>query len=459
MASHSRRGLSVGGAEETRGSRLRRVVETHDKQLSKLSQEFAALRDCLEETGFLSTERFLSKAHSRKFSAVLRAHPIRWDAFLLDVLQAQGIVDTIAAGAGLPTTRALRTASRAVCQAAAIIAADLGAAYGTSCAVCVLGGFNGAQCLSYAELFDPNSGHWQALPQMPERRAGPAGAVLGGNAYVCGGSNDLQCLSSVERLDLIAGVWEHLPAMTDRRDGASSVALESKIYVFGGYNGLRFLSSAERFDPERRIWETLPQMSERRYRGAAAVLGGMIYVLGGSDDLRCLSSAQRFDPISYTWESLPSMVVRRDGAAVVSFAGRLYVLGGNDGMQYLNSVEMFDPVMMRWEQLRPMLERRYRAAAAVLRGQVYVFGGYDGRVYLSSTESFDPKAGLNAYWEAAPSMRIPRAWMFAVSLHRWGISGQQAARYGRLGLGGFRNPIHDNHTLDPHQLQTNMAWS
>merc|ERR1712025_401173 len=81
-----------------------------------------------------------------------------------------------------------------------------------------------------------------------------------------------------------------------------------------------------------------------------------------------------------------------------------------------------------------MLERRYRAAAAVLRGQVYVFGGFDGLSYLSSTERFDT---IHAAWEITPPMRYPRAWIASVAVHRWGMSGQPVARWGRLGLSNF----------------------
>lgn len=451
------------GDEAPARSRLRRAVESHDKQLAGLRQELGALRECLEDAGYLNSERFLSRVHIRAFRTVIRAHPCKWDASLVDVLQAQGIIETIAAGCGLPATRALRTASPAVCQAAASVAADLGApAYGASCAVCVLGGFNGENCLSFAELFDPDAGTWQALRPMAERRAGAAAAVLGGMAYICGGSNDSQCLSSVERLDIASGTWETMPQMSDRRDGAVSVSVDNQIYIFGGYNGLRFLSSAERFDPTVRIWETLPQMAERRYRGAAGVLGGLIYVLGGSDDLRCLSSAQRFDSNVGLWEMLPAMEVRRDGPAVVSFGGCLYVHGGNDGMHYLNSVEMFDPRSFLWASIRPMLERRYRAAAAVLRGEVYVFGGYDGLSYLSSAERFDNSL---AEWEITPPMRYPRAWIASVAVHRWGMSGQPAARWGRLGLSNFSGmselafQCHHEYLPTTPTRQQPQAWS
>jgi len=442
-----------GVSDESRSSRFHMTLDYHEKQIACMRQEFASLRECLEDSGILSSERFHVKVHARRFSSVLRANPTRWDASLVDILQAQGIVDTIAVGAGLPTTRALRTSSRTVCQAAAAVAADLGQL--ASCAVCVLGGFNGSQCLSLAEMFDPHGGAWLALQPMAERRAGLTASMLGGMAYACGGSNDSQCLSSVERLDIASGIWESMPPMSDQRDGASSVAVAGQIYVFGGYNGLRFLSSAERFDPMLRIWESLPQMAERRYRGAAAVLAGKIYVLGGSDDLRCLSSAQRFDPLTGVWELLPPMEVRRDGAAVVAFSGIMYVLGGWDGMLYLNSVEMFDPMAGGWAPLRPMLERRHRAAAAVLRGQVYVFGGFDGRVYLNSVERFDPTAGI---WEVTPHMRARRAWLTAVAVHRWAMSGLPAKRWRRLGISGAGSGSEET----PRGLQRasgGMAWS
>lgn len=427
-------------------SRLRRKVETHSEQLAGLRRELDALRDCLEDFGFVSREHFLRRLHARSFAAVLQAHPCHFDASINDVLQGPGQLHSLTLAAGLSGTRALRACSRSISQTVAAVVASVepdlrNPMYGASCAVCV-GGFNGAQCLSFVELFDPTVGTWQALQPMTERRAGAAAAVLGGMAFVCGGSNDLQCLSSVERLDIPTGQWETMPEMSDRRDGAASVAAGNHVYIFGGYNGVRFLNSVERFDPARRTWEFLPQMSERRYRGAATVLGGKIYVIGGSDDRRCLSHAQRFDPMVGTWELLPPMQVRRDGAALVSFRGSLYVLGGHDGFEYLRSAERFDPLQGVWTMLPNMTERRYRSSAANVAGRVYVFGGFDGRIYLNSVERFDHKAGI---WEPGPPMRVRRAWTAAGAVHRWGASGVRAERWGRLGLA--------NHGLD------GMAWS
>jgi len=415
--------------------RLQRLLDTHQDQLTKLRTEVSAIRDCIESVGLVSHERFLVHLHARHFATIQCAHPCLFEASLVHLLQAPGIVDFIAAAVGLPGIRSLRGAGQPVLQALAAVAPDLGSSSSDSGeVVCVIGGFNGTQCLNFVECLDPVSGVWRSLQPMGERRAGTAAAVVAGRTYVLGGSDDLQCLSSVERLDLATDVWETLPPMSDRRDGAACANVGNKIYIFGGYNGLRFLSSVERFDPSMRCWVSLPEMAERRYRGAAAVLSHQIYVVGGSDDLRCLSSAQRFDHTTGEWESLAPMEVRRDGTAVVAFEGKLYVLGGYDGMRYLNSAEVFDPEIGLWSPIEPMAERRYRAAASIVHGQIYAFGGYDGRMYLNSSERFSPSTGS---WEAAPPMRTRRAWAAAVAVQRWGSSGCPPLRWGRLGMGGF----------------------
>eukprot|EP00438_Fugacium_kawagutii_P028049 Skav208429 [mRNA] locus=scaffold2953:515360:527067:+ [translate_table: standard] len=73
------------------------------------------------------------------------------------------------------------------------------------------------QVRSSVERFDPNTGHWEALPAMALRRFGSSSAVLDGCLYVCGGSEDQQALNSAERFNPARGLayapvpLEHCP--------------------------------------------------------------------------------------------------------------------------------------------------------------------------------------------------------------------------------------------------------
>ena len=70
----------------------------------------------------------------------------------------------------------------------------------------VFGGFNGSY-LNKAEVYDPITNRWTALPPMPTARAGLASAVIGDKIYVIGGWSPSAPLGTVEIFDTLTQTW------------------------------------------------------------------------------------------------------------------------------------------------------------------------------------------------------------------------------------------------------------
>ena len=67
------------------------------------------------------------------------------------------------------------------------------------------------EIINKAEVFDPKSNTWTALPDMEYRRRGCTSSVVGSNIYITGGvgpnnSNSLP-IETVEVFDTIANIW------------------------------------------------------------------------------------------------------------------------------------------------------------------------------------------------------------------------------------------------------------
>ena len=137
--------------------------------------------------------------------------------------------------------------------------------------IIVAGGEGYPQRISKAELWDPATGAWAALPPMAEGRNSAAGCVLpSGRFAVLGGVG----VDGIERKDAeafnsVSRAWEPLPPMPCDMIGGAVVAVAGGLLVVGGYNH----AGAMLFDEESGRWFTLPgQMPTGRVRHALATV-------------------------------------------------------------------------------------------------------------------------------------------------------------------------------------------
>ena len=76
-------------------------------------------------------------------------------------------------------------------------------------------------------------------------------------------------LKSAEMYDPPTRQWRALPGMSVARRGCAAVCIDGNVYVVGGYGGLTTSASVESYDPVANEWRTLPSMSTSRWFCAA----------------------------------------------------------------------------------------------------------------------------------------------------------------------------------------------
>jgi hypothetical protein len=146
------------------------------------------------------------------------------------------------------------------------------------------------------EIFDLKSGGWSHGPNLPTPRTHVSGIAVGGYFYVLGGSNVVgfrgKNLPTVERYNPRSGKWEKLPDMPRVHWAFAAVEVDGKIVVIGGVAkgglvpGLGGLApQVDMLDPARRHWSTLPGMRTPRHHLAAVSLRNRIYAFDGSTAL------------------------------------------------------------------------------------------------------------------------------------------------------------------------------
>jgi len=258
--------------------------------------------------------------------------------------------------------------------------------------VVVAGGFTDPRhATAGAELFDPRTSRFAALPRMVMLRHShtasvlPDGKVLLIGGHVAGNS----VTASAELYDPATQRFTPTGHLGAARAGHVAVPLaDGKVLVAGGVGpNWTFLKSAELYDPVTGRFTPTGDMSvARESHVAVRLLDGAVLIVGGHRDRRAAitihASAERYDVASGRFRPVGNMTVRRhkhDGVLLAD--GRVLITGGSDerddkGMY--DSSELFDPRHGTFAAGPRLIHRRYKhAGSSVLlpSGEVLIAGG------------------------------------------------------------------------------------
>lgn len=104
--------------------------------------------------------------------------------------------------------------------------------------------------LATSEAFDPATGSWTALPDMPTARGGSAATATTNGFVVSAGGEADATFDEVEAFDVGGGKWISLPPMPTARHGLGVIAVGARVFVIaGGPNpGFAFSDANEMID-------------------------------------------------------------------------------------------------------------------------------------------------------------------------------------------------------------------
>lgn len=230
-------------------------------------------------------------------------------------------------------------------------------------------GLNRAAATRRLDAYDPATGAWTAMADMPGRRAAGFMVALGGAG---GGA------SRVGEGD-------------DGGSGAASAGAEAALYVVGGIGDDE--DRMWRYDIAEGTWSSLPGPTPREHLGAAAS-GGKVYVVAGRGFGRgIVGTLEAYDPATGAWTRLTAMPGACGGCTAAATAdGRIHVTGGEGGGRTYNDHYAYDPAAGTWSVEAPMPTARHGIASAGVGERFYVIGGglKEGLDYSTVVEWWAP---------------------------------------------------------------------
>jgi N-acetylneuraminic acid mutarotase len=149
------------------------------------------------------------------------------------------------------------------------------------------GGLHDGKAVPWFDRYNPATGKWTRLPNMPRPRDHFQGAVVDGRFYAIGG-RDTTIDATTRRVDVYnlsasaGGVWRTRDtALPTARAGFATAVLGRKILVVGGEGSGKAYDTVEAYYTATNSWRTLEPMPTARHGIQAIVCNGGVYIAAG----------------------------------------------------------------------------------------------------------------------------------------------------------------------------------
>ncbi len=147
----------------------------------------------------------------------------------------------------------------------------------------VVGGQNDKQLVKPTEVFDGES--WTQAADIPTAREHLAAVSDGVYVYAVGGRNLSADENSAafERFNPASGTWDKLTDMPTARGSYGAAFLDGRIVAVGGEEPTRVLATVEMYDISTGKWTTVAPTNTPVHGQVVAAVGSTIYCIGGAD--------------------------------------------------------------------------------------------------------------------------------------------------------------------------------
>lgn len=200
-------------------------------------------------------------------------------------------------------------------------------------------------------MFNPATNEWIEGATIPEaRRRGGAGVVMYNDKFYISGGNTIGhnggYVAWFDEFDPATGVWTPLADMPRERDHFHAVVIDDKLYAAGGRlsGGMEgtfkpTISEVDIFDFATGTWSTLSNdiptprggSTSAVFNNKLIVMGGEVFqeVVYGTQVTDALPITEQFDPVTGQWTRLADMNHERHGTQAIASGDGVFIIAGS----------------------------------------------------------------------------------------------------------------------------------
>jgi N-acetylneuraminic acid mutarotase len=191
---------------------------------------------------------------------------------------------------------------------------------------------------SSTEFYNPATNSFSEGPRMSIKRAGHTATLLSnGNVLITGGFNSEGFVSSAELFNANTGKFEAINGMLSEPRAAHTATLlhDERVVILGGANGgVKANQHIDVYDPAMNSIRKINSLITSRTGHTATLLNdGRVLITGGSENWRSnvLNTCEVFDPATNTVSPIANLhLVRNKHAAVKLQDGKVLIIAGSD---------------------------------------------------------------------------------------------------------------------------------
>ncbi|HEX3457812.1 MAG TPA: hypothetical protein VHR97_07625 [Candidatus Baltobacteraceae bacterium] len=251
----------------------------------------------------------------------------------------------------------------------------------------VIGGYaNGSADQSSALAFHPVvqngriTGSWRTVAPLPRGLNHIAAVGYHGKIYTFGGfsaQNDA-AVSDANIYDPVTDRWSALPSLPHPLGAISAAVLGDEIHLVGGRDA-HSVATHVVYDPNVKRYSLRAPLPVGRDHMGLVADDSRLYAIGGRIDTPAhnTSYVDIYNPATDAWKSGAPMPSPRSGMAVALYNGGIFAIGGEaSGMAAAYAAnERYNPAGNNWTEFSPLPQGRHGTGAAVIGRRIYLPGG------------------------------------------------------------------------------------
>jgi non-specific serine/threonine protein kinase len=166
--------------------------------------------------------------------------------------------------------------------------------------IVVVGGQANGQLVPTTEVFDGTA--WSDAAPIPTPREHLSATSDGTYVYAVGGRNLSSDKNSAafERFDPATGAWQTMPNMPTPRGGVGVACIDGRIVAAGGEEPTRVLGTVEAYDIDTGTWSTLASLGVPRHGMAVAAVGNSVVAVNGAKRPTHAESAATVEALDFS---------------------------------------------------------------------------------------------------------------------------------------------------------------